>query len=111
MDYIRRCEDCRRVVHGEAGNACPFCGGGRLARVDDDRAHDTRLHSPVFKLALAFCFGLAGMQLAALTLGVSPPPAGHGSPLWHLNLLVGVGMALYWSLRRGEGDFRALFLT
>jgi len=110
LDSIRRCEDCRRIVHGEAGNACPYCGGARLRRVEDDRAHATRLHPPVFKLALAFCLGLGGMQLIALALGLSGPPAGHGTPFWYLNVVVGVGVALYAALRRNEGDFRALFV-
>ena len=111
MDSIRRCDDCRRVIHGLAGNACPYCGGSCLNRLDEHRADGGRLHTPVFRLTLAFCFGLATMQVVALYIGLHSPPAGHGAPLWHLNLLVGMCVALYWTLRRGEGDFRALFFT
>lgn len=111
MDFIRRCDDCRRVVHGFAGNACPYCGGSRLNRLEEHPVAGVRLHSPVFRLTLAFCLGLGAMQIVALYIGLHSPPAGHGAPLWHLNLLVGMCVALYWALRRGEGDFRALFFT
>lgn len=111
MDSIRRCDDCRRVIHGEAGNACPYCGGSRINRLNEQRADDPRLHPPVFRLTVSFCVGLAAMQLVALALGLHAPLSGHSAPLWHLNILVGVCVAAYWTMRRGEGDFRALFIT
>lgn len=111
MDSIRRCDDCRRVVHGEAGNACPYCGGGRLNRIVEHRDAVPQLHLPIFRLALSFCFGLATMQIAAFAMGLHAPTTGHAGPLWHLNILVGVCVATYWPVRRNEGDFRALFIT
>ena len=111
MDSIRRCDDCRRVVHGSAGNACPYCGGSRLNRMEEHRADGPRLHAPVLRLTLAFCFGLAAMQTGAVLAGLHAPSVAHAAPLWHLNLLVAACAAIYWTLRRIEGEFRALFIT
>ena len=111
MDSIRRCDDCRRVIHGEAGNACPYCGGSRLNRMIEHGTDGPQLHAPIFFLTILFCCGLAGMQVAAIVSGFKSPHAGHAGPLWHLNAIVGAGFVVYWSVRRTEGDFRALALV
>ena len=108
-EAIRRCKDCRRVVHGEAGNACPYCGGAQLNCLLEHGAPHGRLHAPVLKLALAFCLGLGAMQLLLLNSDAAAA-SGRAAPFWQLNLLIGTCTLVYVLLRRLEGDFRALFL-
>ena len=110
LDSIRRCKDCRRIVHGEAGNACPYCGGAQLIRLVEHGAPHVRLHAPVLKLALAFCLGLGAMQLMLIYSDAGASSAGRAAPFWQLNLLIGTCTLVYLLLRRLEGDFRALFL-
>src|SRR5437762_2843731 len=105
MESIRRCHDCRRVVHGEAGNACPYCGCAKLNRLEEHGVPAARLHIPVLRLALAFCMGLALMQLLLLWPDFNLS-AGRALPFWQLNLVLGVCMLAYVILRRVEGDFR-----
>jgi hypothetical protein len=111
MDSICRCEDCRQIVHGDSSQKCPQCGGTHLNRLVEHAGTHAHLHPPVLKLAIAFCIGLIVMQVVAFAMGLNPPPAGHGTPFWHLNLVIVICTALYIVLRRTEGDFRALFVT
>jgi hypothetical protein len=109
-EAVRRCEDCHRVVHGHAGNACPFCGGERLVTFIPHPSHG--LHHPsVLTLAVTFCGGLILIHLAANLLVPQwlPMAPGYRSLVEHLQVIIGVATALYLVLRRGEGDFRALF--
>lgn len=111
MDFMRRCMDCGRLLHGHAGNACPHCAGDRLETVE------LRADAPVFKHAsiltavLTFCIGL--LVLCALFTWLNPQfsfaTQNYGQMLWRLQAVITGGTALYLILRRSEGDFRALF--
>ncbi|MGD0092450.1 MAG: hypothetical protein ABSE73_21250 [Planctomycetota bacterium] len=70
-------------------------------------------HSSVLTLALTFCGGLIAVHLA---VGILAPhwlalTPGYKALVWRLQLVIAAATVLYLILRRGEGDFRALFIV
>lgn len=111
MDFMRRCAECGRILHGHAGNACPHCGGGLLESVELRTDAPVYKHSSILTAVLTFCIGL--LVLCALFSWLSPNFAfatqSYAQMLWRLQSVVAAGTLLYLILRRSEGDFRALF--
>jgi len=111
MDFMRRCAECGRILHGHAGNACPYCGGARLESVELRTDAPVYKHSSILTAVLTFCIGL--LLLCALFSWLSPNFAfatqNYGQMLWRLQSVVAAGTLFYLILRRSEGDFRALF--
>lgn len=112
MDGLRRCEDCRRVVRGSAGDACPYCGGGRLQRMMPGSSPAALRHPSVITAVITFCVGLSALRIIIVYFGqhFTIASAAYGDVLWDLQLLITVATAVYLVLRRGEGDFRTLFV-
>jgi len=86
------------VIHGEAGNACPYCGCAKLNRLEEHGVPGARLHVPVVRLALAFCVGLMLMQVFLLWPDFNLS-SGRALPFWQLNLLIGICTGVYLLLR------------
>lgn len=110
-ESFRRCQDCRRSIPGHAGNACPFCGGGHLSPITLQRTATLRHHPAVVTGAVTFCLGL--VVLRTVSLALMPRLASsnaYGEMLWNLQMLVAACTVAYLILRRGEGDFKALFV-
>jgi len=75
---------------------------------------DPRLHHPsVLTLAVTFCGGLIALHLAVTLFAPQwlPLVPGYRSLVWRLQVVITVATLLYLILRRGEGDFRALFIV
>ena len=111
QETIRRCNNCRRVITAPMGNACPFCGSDQLSSVNVQRAPVLRHHPAVVTGAVTFCLGL--VVLRTLSFVITPKLAVssiYGDMLWNLQMLIGACTVVYLVLRRGEGDFRALFI-
>jgi len=75
---------------------------------------DSNLHHPsVLTLAVTFCGGLIALHLAVTLFAPQwlPLVPGYRSLVWRLQLVIAVATLLYLVLRRGEGDFRALFIV
>src|SRR5262245_14333384 len=112
MESIRRCEDCRRIVRGAAGDACPYCGGGRLV-IDIPPPAPTLKHPAVLTLVLTYSIGLVLLRTILVAVGwrqLAISPA-MGELFWQLQFTGVASTALYLILRRSEGDFRALLLV
>src|SRR5687767_14412400 len=107
MESVRRCKDCKRIVRGHAGDACPYCGSDRLVIATPGTAG--RHHASVLTAALTFCFGLILLRMIATFMGtrLGALMLIH-SELTSLQMLVAVCTVLYVVLRRSEGDFHAL---
>jgi hypothetical protein len=113
MDSSRRCEDCRRVVPGHAGDACPYCGGARLVRTSAAATpRAAQRHSSLLTAVITFCLGLSLLRLVFLYLGprFTLASSAYNDLLWQLQIVVTVVTLIYVVLRRGEGDFKALFI-
>lgn len=77
-------------------------------------SREPRLHHPsVLTLAVTFCGGLVALHLAVTLFAPQwlPLVPGYKSLVWRLQLVTTVATLLYLILRRGEGDFRALFIV
>jgi hypothetical protein len=112
MDGLRRCEDCRRIVRGSAGDACPYCGGEHLAHIAPASPPTGIRHPSVITAVITFCVGLSALRIVILYFGqhFSVTSGAYGDVLWDLQLLITISTAMYLVLRRAEGDFRALFI-
>src|SRR4051812_24727398 len=106
MESIRRCEDCRRIVRGTAGDACPYCGSGRLIQTQAAGPHSFR-HASVLTLVLTLSIGLVLFRIVLIATG---SPA-YGELLFPLQFTAGIAAIFYLILRRSEGDFRALLMV
>lgn len=110
MESVRRCKECRRIIHGAAGDACPYCGSGKLVTVS--LPPQQRQFASVLTLVLTFCVGLVGLRMVLAALGLRASiSSGASGALWNLELIIVLSTVLYLLLRRGEGDFRALFVV
>jgi len=111
MELTRRCEDCRRVVKGALGDACPYCGGENLRDVIAAPKSNAVRHGSVLTAVITFCLGLSLLRVVMVAIGSrSFSSAAYGEMLWQLQLLTASGALVYVVLRRSEGDFRALFI-
>ena len=113
MDGLRRCEDCRRIVRGSAGDACPYCGGEHLTHIAPAAVSTTGIRHPsVITAVITFCVGLSALRIIIIYFGqhFSVTSGAYGDVLWDLQMLITVSTAMYLVLRRGEGDFRSLFV-
>ncbi|HYG78159.1 MAG TPA: hypothetical protein VEK08_24350 [Planctomycetota bacterium] len=112
MEGARRCEDCRRIIKGVAGDSCPYCGGSHLVAVAIAPPVTPLRHGSVLTAVITFCLGLSLLRVVLVALGSKSfaSPA-YGDMLWQLQLLTAFGALVYIVLRRSEGDFRALFLV
>jgi hypothetical protein len=112
MESVRRCEDCRRIVPGTAGDACPFCGSGRLLHVAA-QGPATLKHPSVLTLVLTFSIGLVLIRILMIAFGTSliTLSPSYSELLWQLQFTSAVSAILYLILRRSEGDFRALLMV
>ena len=112
MESVRRCEDCRRIVPGVAGDACPFCGSGRLVQIPAHIPASLK-HPSILTLVLTFSIGLVVIRILMIVFGsrfLALWP-GYGEFLWQLQFTSAVSAILYLILRRSEGDFRALLFV
>jgi len=110
-DSARRCRDCKRLIRGAVGNACPYCGSDKLASVLVQNVSEIRHHSSVLTAAITFCLGLTVIRLIVAFFGprLSVSFAMTGELVAHLHMLSTGCTVLYLILRHYEGDFRALF--
>lgn len=95
------------------GDACPYCGGGKLVRVIAPTAVSSLRHPAVLSLVLTFTVGLVVLRILLIAIH---SPVLYTSPdmrevLWQLQFTTGTSAALYLILRRSEGDFRALLIV
>jgi hypothetical protein len=113
MELVRRCRDCKRIVRGHAGDACPYCGGSQLISVVLQATGEIKHHPSVVTAAVTFCLGLVLLRIVAAFIGprLSVAYMMTGELLTNLQLLVAVCTVVYVILRRSEGDFRALFIV
>src|SRR4051812_9353619 len=65
MDSARRCKECKRIVRGHAGDACPYCGSGQLVTVAIVSGTEVRHHGSVLTAAITFCLGLTLIRVIA----------------------------------------------
>ena len=70
MEASRPWQDCGRVIHGEAGNACPYCCGAKLSRLVEHPAGNTRLHTPVLRLAQRYMIDPVHINLSPAKITV-----------------------------------------
>lgn len=95
-----------------AGDACPFCGSGKLAHIVPAPPPSLR-HPSVLTLVLTFSIGLVLIRILLIAAGsrllaLSP---GYSDLLWQLQFTSGASAVMYLILRRSEGDFRALLIV
>jgi hypothetical protein len=75
---------------------------------------DPKLHHPsILTLAVTFCGGLIALHLAVTLFAPQwlPLVPGYKALVWRLQLVIALATLLYLVLRRGEGDFCALFIV
>src|SRR3954463_14896101 len=104
MESIRRCEDCRRIVRGTAGDACPYCGSGRLV-FDVPAPVPSSRHPAVLTLVLTYSVGLVLLRTILVAVGwrqLAISPA-MGELFWQLQFTGVASAILYLILRRSEG--------
>jgi hypothetical protein len=112
MEPVRRCKECRRIVKGHAGDACPYCGSPELLTIVQHSTSEAQHHPSIVAAALTFCAGSIALRLIANLAG-----GRIGSVILiedlvaNLQMLVTCATLLYLLLRRAEGDFRALFVV
>jgi len=113
MDSARRCKECKRVVRGHVGDACPYCGSDRLVSVVIQSVTTVRHHASVLTAAITFCLGLTLIRLIAAFAGskLSTSFAMTADLIAQLHLLATSCTVLYLIVRHYEGDFRALFVV
>lgn len=110
-DSVRRCRECKRIIPGHAGNACPYCGSDKLVTVLIQGVSEIRHHASVLTAAITFCLGLTIIRVLLAFAGqrLSISLAMTGELVAQLHMLSTACTVLYLLLRHYEGDFRALF--
>jgi hypothetical protein len=112
MEPVRRCKECRRIVKGHAGNACPFCGSAELVTIIQHSSSDVQHHPSIMASALTFCAGAIALRLVARLAGGRLGGFVMAEDLVaSLQVVVCIATLLYLLLRRSEGDFRSLFIV